>query len=190
MDISDLVNDVFRYSDEILDILYKNKITDDDVYKIFQNINKELNGCSCSSSDKGKLYLLIKTLFDNNYLIGYNHLTALMYPNDGPYYNYYAFNDDLMESLKIFMDHGIYPTEDCITSHTDPSIIKLLYENNIDLVERYISLLLKARKKRFVTNIIEYLKNKNDFNNRENLIRLFDSKISYQHLLNLFNKKI
>lgn len=81
------------------------------------------------------------------------------------------------------MKYGINPSIEYINSDTTTGIIKFLHKNSIDFIDHYIILLLRFRKKHFITEIVKYLKENNDFYNRTNIVDLLKSKPIYQYLV-------
>ncbi|QKF94701.1 hypothetical protein QKU48_gp1243 [Fadolivirus algeromassiliense] len=179
-----ILDEVFIHCETVVDLINSKTLNNDEVYKIFQNICYLLNRPYCSSDDEGKTYDIIKSLFDNNYTLGVNHLTALLEKNDGPYFYYYVFETDIIDSLKLFINNGIHPQEYHISPYTSPNVIKVLYQEGYDFIDSYIKKCLKKNKSRFVKEMIEFLKDINDFNNRQELIELLSKKKTYEYLLN------
>ncbi len=178
-----VINDVFRNFDTVITLINNKNINNDEIHKIFQNINLILNRGSCFSGDGGKLYIIIKSLFDNHYEINSIHLDALFDHDDGPYFYYYQFENDLIQALQLFIKNNIYPQEHHIDASTSLNVVKFLYENGFDFINSYINKNFKKNRSRYIKDISNYLKDKNDFYNRVEIIEMLKMRKVYDGLV-------
>lgn len=183
MNIDTILSDVFRHIIPLINLINAKKLTDDHVYRIFKNLCYLLNRPCCSSIDQDKMFNIVKCLFDNNYAIGLDHLSALLEKDSGPYFYYYLHKIDIVKSLELFIKNGINPQKYHISAYTSPEIIKFLYESGYDFIDSYIIKCNEKNKSRFVKDMIEYLRDRSDLYNRKEMLEILTKRKTYDNLL-------